>query len=391
MEERRQSVGKRSVSRIRSRLRTQGPSEIFGEQSVVSTSPTRSTIVADSIPFAQDAKDASAFSVRNDPTSLMSMHRTASNSAMVQNIEDIQADYEEQLQMKEELLKDYQLLVENIRWTLEHIEDDTSMPVAQFPDIFSRSDQSIIKDQKLVAALEGVIFHWEKQIMRTIETYNAKQPNGNGPIAEYDYWREREAALSVLFEPLKKNVFHRITKILEAADSPIINGFQNFFEDLRKAYSLARDNVKFLFTILRHFKTMTYCEDFVITKEAIPHLYDGLQLMWVLSNNYCIDETMVPLLERVSYVLCEKSRAALDNSTLFRRPIKEITKLAQETREMLKTWKECYLDTREKIEMSGKTNRWEFDKKKLFGESDYIILVCKDIENIADVSKTIIY
>ena len=53
---------------------------------------------------------------------------------------------------------------------------------------------------------------------------------------------------------------------------------------------------------------------------------------------------------------------------------------------MLETWKKAYYATRLKIEESGKEQRWEFDKKKLFGKTDYIADIASELYNIAKVS-----
>lgn len=60
----------------------------------------------------------------------------------------------------------------------------------------------------------------------------------------------------------------------------------------------------------------------------------------------------------------------------------QITKDAEE---MLEMWKTAYMDTRHKIEVSGKGQRWEFDKQKLFAESDYVASVCKNLNEVAAV------
>jgi dynein heavy chain len=54
---------------------------------------------------------------------------------------------------------------------------------------------------------------------------------------------------------------------------------------------------------------------------------------------------------------------------------------------VLHTWKEAYYCIRLKIEQSGKEHRWEFDKRKLFGEADYIASVAKDMFDIAKVTR----
>jgi dynein heavy chain len=61
--------------------------------------------------------------------------------------------------------------------------------------------------------------------------------------------------------------------------------------------------------------------------------------------------------------------------------------MCTEAIKMLHTWKEAYYNTRLKIEKCGKGQRWEFDKKKLFKESDYIAAVAKDLFVIAKVQR----
>lgn len=53
-------------------------------------------------------------------------------------------------------------------------------------------------------------------------------------------------------------------------------------------------------------------------KDLLPSLFDGLHMIWVLSRHYGSDETMVPLLERIAWCLCDKTVNLLDNEKLFR-------------------------------------------------------------------------
>lgn len=62
-----------------------------------------------------------------------------------------------------------------------------------------------------------------------------------------------------------------------------------------------------------------------------------------------------------------------------------VEKESVDARLMLERWKTVYMEVREKIEITGKAARWEFDKKKLFGATDYIASVCKDIFEIVNV------
>ena len=58
---------------------------------------------------------------------------------------------------------------------------------------------------------------------------------------------------------------------------------------------------------------------------------------------------------------------------------------SMEATKLLKSWKELYFQTRRAIEKAGHTARWEFDVRKLFGQSEYIREVCVDLTEICDV------
>lgn len=70
---------------------------------------------------------------------------------------------------------------------------------------------------------------------------------------------------------------------------------------------------------------------------------------------------------------------------LHRKPLNDVKKITTDATDMLETWKSSYMTTRQKIEDSGKGQRWEFDKAKLFAASDYMAKVCKDIHQFAVV------
>lgn len=70
----------------------------------------------------------------------------------------------------------------------------------------------------------------------------------------------------------------------------------------------------------------------------------------------------------------------------FRLPLEQILQQTEEASEMLYKWRSCYMETRARIEASGKGQRWEFDKNKLFANSDYIAKVCGDLHKVSMVS-----
>ena len=52
---------------------------------------------------------------------------------------------------------------------------------------------------------------------------------------------------------------------------------------------------------------------------------------------------------------------------------------------MLDCWRKSYFDVRAKIEASGRDQRWEFDRKKLFDRTDYMAAICQNLCDVAQV------
>ena len=77
-------------------------------------------------------------------------------------------------------------------------------------------------------------------------------------MAEVDYWRERSAALSTLYEQLKAPRVQRFMEVYSRVDY----SFEYLRQDLGRFYTEAKDNVKFLTTLERHFKNVTHGASF---------------------------------------------------------------------------------------------------------------------------------
>ena len=53
---------------------------------------------------------------------------------------------------------------------------------------------------------------------------------------------------------------------------------------------------------------------------------------------------------------------------------------------LLTRWREAYLTTRAEIESSGRGARWEFDRRRLFDDTDHMAAICGDLQHVAVVS-----
>ena len=63
----------------------------------------------------------------------------------------------------------------------------------------------------------------------------------------------------------------------------------------------------------------------------------------------------------------------------------EISEISTEAIKTLELWNSSYLEVRSRIEQSGRDARWEFPKNDLFGKTNYMAGICKDLCEVAQV------
>lgn len=89
-----------------------------------------------------------------------------------------------------------------------------------------------------------------------------QKQDDEGPMAEYDFWHQREITLGVLVEQLKHRSVMTVLKVLNEARSSKADSFNIIKGDVLRSYIEARDNDKFLYTVLRYFKVRIVYGDY---------------------------------------------------------------------------------------------------------------------------------
>ena len=64
-----------------------------------------------------------------------------------------------------------------------------------YPNQLRLNNSENVRNPELVETLETLVNGWEKQVASALEVQLKKTPQGNGPLAEIDFWRERNANL----------------------------------------------------------------------------------------------------------------------------------------------------------------------------------------------------
>lgn len=214
--------------------------------------------------------------------------------------------------LRDEFLINMQKFATSIVRTIQQIEGEVRLetPDLEIPDDIHEA----AKDAELVQQLEQVILNWDKQMSVAVSQIQAKKPQGNGPLAEIDFWRERNAALSALNEQLKLPIVQKCLSIMRLVDDAV----EIHTGDLNKLYTEAKDNVRFLSTLERHFKNITHGATFHVVIETLPSMMNALRMVWIISRHYNTEKRMVPLMERIAWELAERVARVINVRTLYK-------------------------------------------------------------------------
>jgi dynein heavy chain len=217
--------------------------------------------------------------------------------------------------LRDEFLITMQKFVNHIGLTIRQIEGEVRLKI---PNIELPTDlQEVERDELLINTLETSVYDWETLIADALEAQNKKTPKGDGPLDEIDYWKERNVNLSGIFEQTKQEKVKRILEILAHVDSPAASSFENQRQELSRYYNEAKDNVRFLSTLERHFKNICYGTSFHTVTETIPSMMNALRMIWIISRHYNKDERMVPLMERIAFELSERVSKVINLKTIL--------------------------------------------------------------------------
>ncbi|NWT09443.1 DYH10 protein, partial [Vireo altiloquus] len=237
----------------------------------------------------------------------------------------------------------------------------------------------------VVQSLKSCAETWQKLISQVLKEQLKKVPQDNGPLAEIDLWREKNANLSALTEQIKLPEVQKVLEILQEAESEFTGDLQIVLSDLKKHQMEAQDNDKFLSTLERHLKNLSTGAGDDVISNTIPSLLNALRIVWIMSRHYNKEERMVPFLERISWEISARVRRVVDLQTLLGQDLATAKFKVMEAKTTLEQWKKCYFTTCIQVEESGSERYWKFDVKRLFEKTDYMASICQQLHDIFQV------
>lgn len=93
--------------------------------------------------------------------------------------------------------------------------------------------------------------------------------------------------------------------------------FESAMQDLNREYTVAKDNVKFLNTLLRQFRNLE-AEGIDGVEETIPQLMNGLRLIWIISRHFKKNDRMKDLIQTITEEISNKVQNHIQIDQLFK-------------------------------------------------------------------------
>lgn len=270
---------------------------------------------------------------------------------------------------------------QQIRHLVVQSRGDTRLAI---PNLNIVNPQSAIEDPHIVAEVESALENWTSVVAGAVEGEHQKMSKTQRtPLGEIEFWRDRNANLSVLFDQINAPKVQLMMQVMKLMDIPQLSSFNFHFSELTKLYLEAKDNVKFLTTLERHFKHISE-GSYQTILESMQSMVNGLRMVWVISRHYNTDERMAPLMENIAETLARRVREGIKLSDILAMDFRTSKRLVHEAKDVLIKWSETYFRMRKRIEDGGGDHRWEFDRKALFSKTDYMSEICANILEIIE-------
>ena len=262
--------------------------------------------------------------------------------------------------------------------TIQQVGGSVSIYIPEFPGMHE-DEIAAQKGEELLVVMEN----WTLKIKEIVAQVNKKPENDSSAMAEIDFWRSKSATLSALHQqfnlPQVKKIEQITMNLKNNSDNGVYETFRKEIMNLNKIHSVAKDNVKFLNTLERQFKTIQK-GDLEPIEETLASLMNGLRLVWTISRHYKTDE-MLALELCIANEIAEKVEAKIQVGEIFKMVEKGTSiELIEKGIRVLDKWYETVNATKKDVDDGD--SHWPTDKK-LFDRTKHIKGILQEMKEAA--------
>eukprot|EP00954_Amorphochlora_amoebiformis_P000853 65560-Amorphochlora_amoeboformis.AAC.1 len=230
----------------------------------------------------------------------------------------------------------------HVTHVMQKVSGNVKLPV---PDIIIESSdvKKAATDVKIIAKLKPVLDDWINLIIDVLDNEQNKSRPVQTPMGEINFWKDGNATLSGLYEQITMPKIRNFVKVLELAEVVAIDSFKKQLGKLMKRYVEAKDNVKFLSTLERHFKNLDSGKLSVML-DTIPSMMESLRMA------------------------IEKLKQAIA---------------------VLRKWYASFHEVKRQIAKDSENSgmaQWNFERKLLFDKTTYMAEACETLMNMVKTS-----
>ncbi|CAM38695.1 putative dynein heavy chain [Leishmania braziliensis MHOM/BR/75/M2904] len=244
--------------------------------------------------------------------------------------------------------------------------------------------QAVLGNKEVLRQVDTTVSQWQVEIGYAMSL----EPQKEGPLGEIEYWRERYSTISALYEQLNSSQAKFILKIAKEAGCTSATMIDLTLQQFFRMYSESKDNVKFLGTLDRHFRTLHSVDPKVGSLQPIIDtlfsMMTALRMVWIISRFYSTEERMVGLLEKIARLIAQKVSEHIDFRTVLTLPSEVAKGKVAEGQQCLVKWKAAYKSVQEEINSSEREQHWNFDERRLFEVTDYMSDRCTDLLEVVE-------
>nr|CCC47395.1 putative dynein heavy chain, fragment [Trypanosoma vivax Y486] len=243
---------------------------------------------------------------------------------------------------------------------------------------------SIVSNEDVVRQVDITVAQWQTEISYAMSL----DPQKEGPLGEIEYWREKYSTISALYEQINSPQAKLILKVAKETECNSYHLISATIQQFFRHYTEAKDNVKFLGTLDRHFRTLhgvtpgTGSLQPII--DTLASMMTGIRMVWIISRYYCTEERMVGLLEKIGKLIAQKISQHIDFRRILSLPFAEAKARVTEGQQCLLKWKSTYINTQEEINSSEREQPWNFNQRRLFETTDYMSDRCTDLLEVIE-------
>ncbi|CAL1298988.1 unnamed protein product, partial [Larinioides sclopetarius] len=265
---------------------------------------------------------------------------------------------------------------------ISQIEKPFMFSLLEIPDDINL--QELAQETEYVTEAEEMTSDWISVLSDFYNEIHQQNVPEDGLLYEVEFWKTQKLKLNICADQMSHPTIEKTIQILKLAEKDITK-FEKNVMDIENLLKRVTDNVAYLSLLEKSAKLLLSKTANDDSKQILFDIFVILKVAWVQSEYYSNDANLYRLLKGIATLLKKRVKEEAKIDGLFRKPLSEISKVTEESIEILKYWKKLYFEECEKVKKYGTSYWWRFDTRILFDETDHVICICEDLGRISQV------